>query len=279
VVVKRWLSGVARIPEIIACSRETDQWWALTLAYAGLRPLVYPYELRLRSGEQITLDERTDLVIFWLVFVRGHYPVAPGDRTIIDVGANIGMFTLYAARRARDANIVAIEPFPDTCARLRSHVERNGLQDRVTILNYAVSGNSGEGNMDISSDVPSQYRRLYSETIKGVNVRHRNMVEQTPGGVPVKAETLAQLLDRANIPAGDLLKLNIHGSEYEVLMSSPPGVLKRCKRIVVQYHELPAQTQLGKRPLFQQLQQVGFKLVRDRDTRRGAGLAVFERAA
>jgi FkbM family methyltransferase len=278
-VIRRWLSAIARAGEIIGCCRETAQWWAICLAYARLHPLSYPYELRLRRGERITLYERTDVTIFWLVFVRGHYPVAPDNRTIIDVGANIGMFTLYAARQAPQANIVAIEPFPDTCARLRSLVERNGLDNRVTILNYAISGCGGEREMDISPDVPSQYRRIYSEMTGGVNIRHRNMVEQTSKGITVKAETLGELLDRAEIPSGDLLKMNIHGSEYDVLMSAPPGVLKRCKRIMVQYHELPARTQLDKRPLFQQLTHVGFKLVSDRDTHRGAGLAVFEQAA
>src|SRR6266496_3656751 len=138
-----WLANWKRIPEFLACIKETAQWLPVTLAYLGLRPAVFPLELQLRSGEILSLRERTDLVIFWLVFVRRHYPVLSSDSVIVDVGANIGLFTLYAAREAPGARIVSIEPFPDTCQRLRQLVETNRLTERVTILNCAISGTSG----------------------------------------------------------------------------------------------------------------------------------------
>ena len=277
--MKNWLAYLAHASEILTCRRETAQWSPITLAYLGVRPLRYPYELRLRAGQQITLWERTDVTVFWLVFARRHYPVHPTDRVIIDLGANIGMFTLYAAREAPQSRIVAIEPFPDTCWRLRSLVERNRLQDRVTVLDYAVAASSATGRMDNAAEVPSQYRRIYSEATKTLNFNHRNRVKQAEDGVVVKTETLDKVLDCAHVHTGDLVKLNIHGSEYEVLMSAPPAVLKRCKKIAVQYHEMPADRHLGKRELFEYLAGNGFELVSDRDTRRGSGLALFARIA
>ncbi len=265
---------LARIREVANCLRETAQWLSLTLAYLGVRPLKYPYELQLRTRQQITLHERTDLIVLWLVFMRQHYPVKSSDKTIVDVGANIGMFTLYAARQASHSHIVAIEPFPETYDRLRLSVERNGLQGRVTVLKCALASTSGLGNMDIGR-VPSQYRRLYSEATKSLNMIHRNMVQQTPNGVEVKTGTLDQALQMAKVGDCDLMKLNVHGSEYEILMSTPASVLKRCKRIAVQYHEMPAESNLGKGPLFRHLEHLGFRLVSDQDTRRGAGLAIF----
>jgi FkbM family methyltransferase len=275
--VKNWLAFPAHASEILTCRRETAQWAEIMLAYLGLRPLLYPYELRLRSGQHITLRERTDITVFWLVFARRHYPVHPADFIIIDLGANIGMFTLYAAREAPQCRIVAIKPFPDTCSRLRSLVERNHLQDRVTILDYAVAASSATGSMDNALEVPSQYRRIYSEATKALNLNHRNQVEQAEDGVAVKTETLDKVLDYAHVHCGDLVKLNIHGSEYEVLMSASPAVLKRCKKIAVQYHEMPADRHIGKEELFRHLADSGFELVSDRDTRRGSGLALFAR--
>jgi len=160
-----WLASLKRLPEILTCFRETAQWLPATLAYLGVSRLKCPYELRLRSGEVLTLRERTDFVIFWLIFARRHYPVRPSDRVIIDIGANIGLFTLYAAREAPEARIISIEPFPDTCQRLRNLVETNRLTDRVTILNCAVSGSSGTAAMDAASaEIPSQYKRNTSAT-------------------------------------------------------------------------------------------------------------------
>jgi FkbM family methyltransferase len=271
------LANAQRLPEIFACLRETGQWLPITLAYLGLRQMRYPYELRLRTGQVATLREQTDLIIFWMVFARRHYPVRSSDRVIIDVGANIGLFTLYAARQAPQAGIIAIEPFPDTCRALLDLVDRNCLRDRVTVLDCAVAGASGTGMMDSAAGIPSQYRRIYSATTSTLNVRHRGPAGllETADGVPVRAKTLSEVMDSANISSADLVKMNIHGSEYEVLMSMAPNSMRRCKQIAVQYHELPAEMKIGKEELFEHLRKAGFRLVSDHDTLRGSGLAVL----
>lgn len=97
--ILRILSSVSKWGETLVCVRETGHWCAVTLAYLGVRNLQFPYKLHLRSGEILTLNERTDLIIFWLVFIRRHYPVKASDRVILDIGANIGIFTIYAAHK------------------------------------------------------------------------------------------------------------------------------------------------------------------------------------
>jgi FkbM family methyltransferase len=276
--VKSWSSYLAHASEVFTCCGETAQWIPITLAYLGLRPLSYPYELLLHTGEQITLNERTDLIVFWLVFARRHYPIRSADHIVVDVGANIGMFTLYAAREAPHCRVIAIEPFPDTRACLQSLVERNHLQGRVTILDCALAACSATGSMDTAAEVPSQYRRIYSEDTKGMNSNHRNDVEQAEDGISVRMETLDRIFDSTQVSAADLVKLNIHGSEYEVLMSAAPETLERCKTIAVQYHDLPASCHVNKQDLFQHMAHSGFDLISDDDTHRGSGMASFARA-
>jgi FkbM family methyltransferase len=276
-VFARFWANLRRIPEIRACSRETHQWLAITLDYLGLRGVKYPYELRLRSCERVTLWEHIDVVIFWMVFARQHYPVAASHRLIVDIGANIGLFTLYAARTAPAARIIAVEPFPDTRERLRKLVETNHLSDRVTILDCAIAGTTGRKTMDSAEGIPSQYRRVYSPEMATLNAEHRGPAgaNQDNSGVSVRTETLGQVLERAGCAAVDLVKMNIHGSEYDVLLHSQPSVLQRCKQIEVQYHELPAEMHLGKKQIFDHLERLGFSLVADDDTHRGSGLAVL----
>ncbi|MGC2172342.1 MAG: FkbM family methyltransferase [Candidatus Sulfotelmatobacter sp.] len=271
------LANARHAPEIVACFRETEQWLPVTLAYLGLRPIVYPYELQLRTGEVAIFRERTDLVIFWMVFARRHYPVRSSDQVIIDVGANIGLFTLFSARQAPRARILAVEPFPDTRSSLLNLIERNGLSGRVTVSDCAVAASSGTAVMDAAVGVPSQYRRIYAAATTTLNARHRGSpaLLQTAEGVPVCAKTLAELLDTVNVATADLVKMNIHGSEYEVLMSAPAAALQRCGRIALQYHELPADLHLGKKELFEHLGRSGFRLVSDRDTQRGSGVALL----
>jgi len=275
-----WLANLRRFTEIVACLRETAQWLPITLDYLKLRPIRYPFELELRSGERVILHEHIDVVIFWMVFARQHYPVAAPHRVIVDIGANIGMFTLYAARKAPAARIVAVEPFPDTRERLKDLVETNHLAGRVTILSCAIAATAGDRTMDSAEAIPSQYRRIYSPETTALNAAHRGPAgaAQTDDGVPVRAETLADLLEIAGVAEVDLLKMNIHGSEYDVLLHTDPQVLQRCRQIAVQYHEMPAEMHLGKEQIIERLQSLGFRLIADDDTHRGSGLAVFSQA-
>jgi FkbM family methyltransferase len=273
--ILRLLPHLSRLPEIRGCYRETSEWQAITMAYLGLRPLRFPHRLQLRSGETLTLEEQTDLIIFWLVFVRRHYPVHSSDRVILDIGANIGIFTVYAARQSPSSKILAVEPFPDSCQRLRKHLQQNRLADRVTVLNCAVAQEAGRGEMDSADGIPSQYRRIDSEATATLNARHRGIaaLEGLPG-VEIEKKTLADIVEEAGGEI-DFVKMNIHGSEYSVLMSTPAPLLQRLRRIAVQYHEFPAAANLGKVQLFSYLEKAGFRLVTDRDTHRGAGLAVL----
>ena len=71
------------------------------------------------------------------------------------------------------------------------------------------------------------------------------------------------------------MKMNIHGSEYAVLMNAPAQALRKVRCIAVQYHELPASAMMGKAELFSHLGERGFRVAQDKDTCRGAGLAVL----
>lgn len=263
-----------RLGGIAVCRRLTSQWFPLSLAYFRIRKLHYPCPVRLRTGEVLTLREFTDLVIFWLVFVREHYPVKPTCRTIVDVGANVGIFTLYASRKAPAAEIFAVEPFPDTFERLNETIHVNHLEARVTPIRCALTSSSGVISMDSSEGVPSQYRSVLSEIPKMLNVRHKQ-THQPSGNLAVPSVTLSVLLESLQRNRIDLLKMNIHGNEYDVLLPSADSVLAQFSRVLVQYHEVPEAVGLGKRDLCQRMQTAGFRLVEDDDTRRGAGRAIF----
>lgn len=69
------------------------------------------------------------------------YEVFTANRnlTFIDVGANVGYFSLMAA--AAGVHVIAVEPIDENVSKLLVAVERNGFKDRVTVLQYAVSNN------------------------------------------------------------------------------------------------------------------------------------------
>src|SRR5262249_51800241 len=62
----------------------------------------------------------------------------PGD-TVIDIGAHVGLFSIFLAGRFPFLRILAFEPAPQNYARFRRNVERNGIRN-VEIHNKAVTG-------------------------------------------------------------------------------------------------------------------------------------------
>src|SRR5271165_6682308 len=190
--ITKILRNIHRAHEITRCMAETAEWRRISLAYLGLSGLAYPYVLRLRSGEQIRFEEITDLKAFWQVFLRRVYRVEANDRVILDLGANIGMFTLYAARRAPQARIFSVEPFPSTFDRLVDTVRDHDLSSKVTCLQYALAADEGTYAM-LDAGVPSQRRALIA---KG---------SDRPG-TQVPAKTLALLLHENALSQVDLMK-------------------------------------------------------------------------
>lgn len=75
----------------------------------------------------------------------------PGD-LFLDIGANIGSFTILASG-AVGADTKAVEPDPDTRARLHTNVRINDMEDRVTLCPQAIGAEVGDGFLTFGQDV------------------------------------------------------------------------------------------------------------------------------
>lgn len=251
------LKHMRRAPEILRCARETSQWARITSAYLGFSKLHYPSPLHLRRGDCIRLQELTDLKTFWQIFLRRVYRVEASDRIILDIGANVGLFTLYAARQAPAARVFAVEPFPATFERLLEMVREHQLTERITCLNYALTAMGGIRLMD-NQPLPSQQRALVA-------------AGRRVSGIEVQSTTLCELLREQALNHVDLLKMDIEGGEYEVLLSTSPDVLRMIRRIAVEYHgDSPPHSKLQ---ILDRLRQAGFEVTRDFQDDLGYGIA------
>jgi len=248
-----------RARELLRCAAETNQWARLSAAYLGLSRLQCPVLLRLRRGEQIHVEELTDLKAFWQIFLRKVYRVRADDEVILDLGANVGIFTLYAARTAPQAKVFSVEPFPSTFRRLVATVRNHHLDSRVTCLNYAATGASGVRLMP-GGQGPSQRQALVPAA-------------SMASGTEVMGKTIESMLEENHLLHVDLLKMDIEGSEYEVLLSTPPRVLSRIDRIALEYHGDSAP--YSRQQLFDHLEQAGFKVTSDACDAQGYGVAEF----
>ncbi len=246
------------------CIRQIESWPAIVPAYVGLRSMPLPATTKLRSGVTVDLEEFYDIETLWQIFCRHVYDVHPSDRIVIDAGANIGLFACYAASVAPHARIHAVEPFPRTFDRLVDTVRRNALGDRVTCHRVALSASAGAQVMSTTAEASQMFHLAGpAETAA------------SPGGVVVHTTTLPALMDA--VAAGDhvdLLKMDIEGMEYEVLLSMPVGHLRRIRRVNVEFHQADA-GRAAVRALVQHLERGGLSVQDDLDTLGAYGMLHF----
>jgi FkbM family methyltransferase len=123
----------------------------------------------------------------------------PGD-TFVDIGANVGAYTILAAKNA-GADVVSFEPIPSTFGKLKRNVEANRVEKKVDLRRYGVSDKAGTLYFTMSMDAVN-------------HVLRDDEVADGTEAVEVPVSTLDVLLkDRQ--PA--LMKIDVEGFEWPVL--------------------------------------------------------------
>ena len=182
---------------------------------------------------------------------HAYLPAGWGDRgqtTVIDVGANVGVFTVWASRVLRPGRIVAIEPSPEAVVLLRRNLKRNGVT-RTTVAQFAVAGHRGTAT-------------LYRRGAPSMNTlfQHDRYGSHFEPVADVPLLTLDNVMDRYGIERCDLLKLDCEGAEYQALFGASKETLAKITNIVGEYHE--GMSAHGSVELMTFLERQGFEVIR-----------------
>jgi FkbM family methyltransferase len=139
---------------------------------------------------------------------------------VVDVGANIGVFALWAARLG--AQVTAFEPEPKTFDSLVANVNGLAISTRQAAL--------------VGQAAPTV--RLYLSGVR--STRHTLLGKEIESGaqlhdfVDVPTVTLADVVGSGC----DLLKLDCEGAEFDALLHAEDEVLRRAKRLVIEFHRI-----------------------------------------
>ena len=144
--------------------------------------------------------------------------------TFLDVGANVGHFSLLAARRVGPSGrVVSVEASSSTAQALRTNVDLNELGSVITICNVAASDHEHEATLHSEDQAGAAY------------LRHLNP-KATGGGVEVvKAVPLDSLIPDAR---PSVVKIDIEGADFRALLGMKNLLERsRCRLVVVETEE------------------------------------------
>lgn len=186
-----------------------------------------------------------------------HGITLPDHGTVMDVGANIGMFTLYVSSKS-NCRVYAFEPLPPTFKLLEMNT--NSLP-RVTTVNVGLSNEIKEAEFayfpTMSTDsVQIRYRENHDQDLRYGLINHyrdhfddprmlNRFVDQLMSPKFLneqihrcKLTTISEMIHYYDMNAIDLLKIDVEKSEFEVLEGIEPEDWGKIRQIVMEVHGL-----------------------------------------
>jgi FkbM family methyltransferase len=230
----RTTRGVAHI---VKRARQTPKLFAnypkvfLDLALAETRWSPTELTFRMRNGYTV-VSPNADGARFPLyeVFADDGYDLqhlvagVDSDATILDVGGQIGSFSLAIVSALPHAQIHVYEASPTSAAYVTRNMVANNLQDRVTVHAKAMAGEKGS------------FTFVDSGTASG----HNGLT--APDGLGQEVTVDCVTFDDAVAAAGgsvQLVKMDVEGAEYDIILRSNPASWGDVRKVVMEYHPVP----------------------------------------
>jgi FkbM family methyltransferase len=184
-------------------------------------PVTGVYRLR-RSGVAIAIRHHSgDVLVLDEIFSQGEYEPPPevgpalaalSSPTVVDLGANIGLFGAWTLGRYADAAIVAVEADPENAAVHRRTIEANGLGERWQLIEGFAAAQSGVVRFAAGDYATSR-------------------ADGSEGSIDVRSVDVFPELATA-----DVVKIDIEGAEWEIL-ADPRFAALAPRVLVLEYHE------------------------------------------
>jgi|GEM_PF-2296574 len=186
----------------------------------------------------------------------------PPGACILDVGANIGLFALYALAKSPDARVFAFEPSPPLYTALSQNLHPYG--ERARFFDFALSDHDGvaqltyyptlTGMSSLRPD-PDQDRALLSAILHNLNNDRRDGIKEllpyldeyvdhrlSSVSFPCRVRPLSDVIQELGLQRIDLLKVDVQRTECEVLRGIAADDWRKIDQVVVESHDLNGDT-------------------------------------
>lgn len=199
------------------------------------------------------------------VYLRNGVELNEGD-VVLDVGANLGLFSLFVGEALRDVAVHAFEPVPDVFERLRLNTSR--MKGGIHLYNIGLSDREGQAMFAyyprlpcFSTSCPDRLEKRWDD-LRDILIR---MARRDAGRGPLQAvreklrswgvsgllyyasrkqdrlcklARLSTIVSERGIDRIDLLKIDVEGGEWDVLRGVDEADWGKIKQLVVEVHDV-----------------------------------------
>lgn len=184
------------------------------------------YEARSNTADRRTINE------IWIFkdYTPEGFEINEKD-VVLDIGAHIGIFSIFASEFARKGKVYAFEPVLENFEILKHNLEINKINNIIP-MNKAVSDKTGSRKMFFleNNTVEHSFYTGWSNLSKSAMYKTKE--------IDVETISLIDFIDNYGIRQIDFLKMDCEGTEYEILSSCPDDVLKIIRKMSIEYHNI-----------------------------------------
>ena len=226
-------SLIHKLSVVLRMIRFYKNWPSLIAYRLNLRP--QPMIVRMRDGSRLQVrDRREELSDAYVInesYLYGiHNNILPyfeKAKIGMDVGAHIGAFTIFAAKKS-SAKIFAVEPAPNNRQILKENIKLNNFEDRIEVLPVAVLSKPGEVELFMPKN----------SGLAATSRRHLDLYQADEGtkSIKVRSLTLADIFSENKIEFCDFIKMDCEGAEYDIFYNAPPELFKKIGVMTIECH-------------------------------------------
>jgi FkbM family methyltransferase len=181
-------------------------------------------------------------------YLRHGIELRDGD-CVFDVGANIGVATVFFHRERQRVRIFAFEPSPAACECLKNNIEMHAVDARVYECGLSSAPGTAEFTFYPANSVMSGFHadsetdRATTKTFmvnSGITPRNADRLlgfKFRKVTLPCHMRTLSEIVDEERVARIDLLKVDVEKSEREVLAGIRDQHWERVRQAVIEVHD------------------------------------------
>lgn len=140
---------------------------------------------------------------------------------VIDMGAHIGIFSIYASQFCKNGKIYAYEASKENYDILMENLQINKIKN-VFAFNKAGFSKTGTAKFYLSEN----------------DLANHSLYKKTKNSVDVETTTLSEIFTRNSLEKCDFLKMDCEGAEFDILMNLSDEYFEKIKKICLEYHHI-----------------------------------------